>query len=202
MLAFMIVQPYQVNGLIPSFKSVLLSGMTAEILPPSQPEKVQILSAILRGARRGISKEIIEAVVARGGGSIKRLDRLARKIYAFAGLTGEPVTEAFLEKHLAEIAGPIDPAARRRDIIFQTIEDHFGVDREALLSKRKTQALAVPRAVAVILLREHGSYTFKDIGALLGERSHTSVYLMFKKYGPEVAQDPTLATLTQEVGRR
>jgi chromosomal replication initiator protein len=142
------------------------------------------------------------AVVERGGGSIKRLDRLARKVYAFAGLTGEPVTEAFLDKHLAEIAGPIDPAARRRDIIFETIGDHFGVDRDALLSKRKTQALAVPRAIAVILLREHGGYTFKDIGALLGERSHTSVYLMFKKYGPEIAQNPTLASLAQEIGRR
>jgi chromosomal replication initiation ATPase DnaA len=51
-------------------------------------------------------------------------------------------------------------------------------------------------------LREHGGYTFKDIGALLGERSHTSVYLMFKKYGPEIAQNPTLASLAQEIGRR
>lgn len=201
-IVFSNIHPHQLSGLDASLSSILLSGMAAELVAPEKAEQAQILRAILSGSRRAIPGEVIDAVMERGGGSVKRLDRLVRKVYAFAGLTGEPVDGAFLDRHLEEIAGPVDPAARRRETIFQVVEDHFGVDREALLSKRKTQSLAVPRAMAVMLLREHGGLTFKEIGAVLGERSHTSVYLMFKKHSPAIAADPALAGVLREAGRR
>ena len=201
-IIFANAHPAEISGLSPSMRSLFLSGMTAELKIQSPAEQVAILAAILRAAHRSVGKDVLATVVERGGGSVKRLDRLVRKIYAFAGLSGETVTPEFLDRHLHEIAGPVDPAARRRDLIFQAIEDHFGIDRESLLNKKKTQNLAMPRAMAVLLLREHMDLTFKEIGTLLGERSHTSVYLMYKKHGSLSLLDPTLAALAEDVGRR
>jgi chromosomal replication initiation ATPase DnaA len=80
--------------------------------------------------------------------------------------------------------------------------DRFKVDRDALLSKRKTKSLSRPRGVVVVMLREIGGLTFKTIGHLLGERSHTSVYLMHQKFAPLIARDPELTRFIRDVGRR
>ena len=201
-LVFSENHPSKTEGLEPSLVSALLSGMVAELQPQGRELKVKVIQGNLRASNRKIPRELVEAVVARGDGSVKRLDRLVRKVYAFAGLTGQPVDERFLDEHLEEIAGPIDPKQRRHDLIFGMVVDHFGVTKDALLSKKKTKSLVMPRAVAVFLLREQAGLTFKEIGTLLGGRSHTSVYLMHKKYSQLVEADVDLSRLVKDVGRR
>ena len=201
-IVFANAHPGAIPDLDPGLRSVLLSGMLVEMEHPGTAQTVEILSQILRSAKRRIPRSMIELVVERVGGSVKRLDRLVRKIYAFAGLTGEPVDEAFLESHLEEIAGPADPDQRRLETILSLVEDHFAIEREDLLSKRKTKSLSIPRGLVVFLLREHVGLTFKEIGRRLGGRSHTSVYLMYRKYEDVVRQNPEYAALVKEAGRR
>ena len=183
-------------------RSVLLSGMLVEIDPPDEADTVTIVESLLTTARRRIPTAVVRAVARRCGGSVKRVDRLVRKVYAFAGLTGEPVNDEFLERHLEEIAGPSDPDERRMETILGLIEEHFDVDRADLFSKRKTKALSAPRGVIVWLLREHAGQTFKEIGRRLGDRSHTSVYLMYKKWAELIPAEPELSSLVKEAGRR
>jgi chromosomal replication initiator protein len=202
LVAFMDRHPKEATDLEESLRSVLLSGMLQEILPPSDDEKVTILDRLLTSARRRVPLDLIRTVVQRCNGSVKRLDRLLRKIYAFAGLTGEPVDDTFLDRHLTEIAGPMDPEERRLETILSVVEDHFDITRDALLSKRKTKNLSAPRGLVVYLLREQGGATFKDIGRRLGNRSHTSVYLIYKKYAELIPQDPELRGVVHEAGRR
>lgn len=202
LVAFMARHPKETADLDPVFESLLLSGMLVAIEPPGPADTVRILEQVLHASNRRIPRSVIEVVVRKAGGSVKRLDRLVRKVYAFAGLTGEPVDEAFIDRHLEEISGPRDPAERRRETIFRLVEEHFDVDREALLSKRKTRSLSVPRGLTVYLLREQAGLTFKDIGKELGERSHTSVYLMYQKYAGLVTRDAEMGRIVREAARR
>lgn len=202
LVLFLDRMPQDVPDLDPGLRSLLLSGMLLEIPEPGREDKVRILEHILRNARRPIPTQVVRLVAEHQDGSVQRLDRLVRKIYAFAGLTGEDVDRAFLERHLEQIAGPSDPGRRRLETILNVVEDHFDVEREELLSKRKTKRLSVPRGVVVFLLRESGGLTFKQIGDALGGRSHTSVYLMYRKYGDRIRQDPELSAVVREAGRR
>ena len=202
-LVFMLdAHPDRIPDLDPGLRSILLSGMLLEIGAPRPEETIRILERVLATARRRIPGSMIRLVAERIGGSVKRLDRLIRKAYAFSALTGEAVDEAFLDEHLEELAGPADPHQRRLETILSLVEEHFDVTRDALLSKRKTKALSIPRGVVVVLLRENVGLTYKEIGRQLGARSHTSVYLMYQKYGEAIRADATLADLVGEAGRR
>ncbi len=194
--------PSDIPNLEPVLKSMLLSGMTAGIEEPTAEERVAVLERIFATARRRVPRAVIALVAEKLGGSVKRLDREIRKIYAFAGLTGEPVTAEWLAQHAAELGGPSDPAARRFETILKSVASHFDVARDDLLSKRKTKAMTVPRGMTVWLAREQGGMTFKEIGRLLGDRSHTSVFLINQKFAGVVAADPTLLALARETGRR
>ena len=169
-ITFLDRHPRDIPDLAEGLQSVLLSGMLVEIEPPEEDDTIRIVESLLTSARRRIPSDVVGVVARRCGGSVKRVDRLVRKVYAFAGLTGEPVDEAFLDRHLDEIAGPSDPDERRMETILSLMEDHFDIDRADLLSKRKTKVLSAPRGVAVRLLREHGGKTFKEIGRRLGDR--------------------------------
>ncbi|NRA95396.1 MAG: hypothetical protein HRU14_04230 [Planctomycetes bacterium] len=201
-LAFLDCHPKDVPDLGAGLRSVLLSGMLIEIEPPGEADTVRIAETLLSTARRRIPSEVVRIVASRCGGSVRRIDRLVRKVYAFSGLTGEPVTAAFLDRHLTEIAGPTDPDERRFETVLSVVEEHFDIDRSDLLSKRKIKVLSAPRGVVVWLLREHGGETFKAIGRRLGDRSHTSVYLMYKKWSELIPADPELMGLVNEAGRR
>jgi chromosomal replication initiator protein len=194
--------PADVEGFDPVLRSLLASGMTAGIEPPDADEKVAILERIFANARRRVPRAVIELIVRRTEGGVKRLDREIRRIYAYAGLTGEPVTAEWLERRSDELGEAKDPATRRFDSVLKAATDHFGAPKDDLLSKRKTKSLATPRGMVVWLLREQGGMTFKEIGRLMGDRSHTSVFLMYRKIATKVATDPVLQALARDVGRR
>jgi chromosomal replication initiator protein len=196
------VHPHDVPELAPGLQSILMSGMLVGIEPPAEDEKIAILERVLAFARRRVPRPVIELIARKVGGSVKRLDREIRKIYAFAALTGDPVTEEWLDRHGPELAGPTDPDLKRFESILAAVIDRFKVDRDALLSKRKTKSLSRPRGLVVVMLRDIAGLTFKSIGRLLGERSHTSVYLMHQRFAPVVAADAELAKFVRDVGRR
>lgn len=202
LVIFLNDHPEKVEGFEEQLVSHLVSGMLVELQPQSTEEKVAILEGVLSGAQQRIPREVLEIVVERVGGSVTQLNRVARKVYAYAGLSGMPVDATFLDRHLDEIVGPRDPAERRINLIFSLVEEHFDVEREDLLSKRKTKALSAPRGIIVLMLRQHVGLTFKEIGKALGDRSHTSVYLMHKKYEELLPGNPSWAALAKEVGRR
>lgn len=196
------VHPRDAEEITPGLQSVLLSGMLTAIEPPSDDEKIAILERVLQFAKRRVPRPVIELIARRVTGSVKRLDREIRKIYAFAALTGDPVTAEWLDRHGPELAGPTDPELKRFESILAAVLDRFKVERDALLSKRKTKSLSRPRGLVVVMLRDIAGLTFKTIGRLLGERSHTSVYLMHQRFAPIVAADPELSKFVRDVGRR
>jgi chromosomal replication initiator protein len=201
-VAFSREHPRDAEELTPGLQSVLMSGMLVALDPPAEDEKIAILERVLAFAKRRVPRPVIELIARKVGGSVKRLDREIRKIYAFAALTGDPVTSEWLDRHGPELAGPTDPELKRFESILAAVLDRFKVEREALLSKRKTKSLSRPRGMVVVMLRDIAGLTFKSIGRLLGERSHTSVYLMHQRFAPIVASDPELSKFVRDVGRR
>lgn len=194
--------PHEVEAIGPGLQSVLMSGMIAQIEPASDVDRIAILERVLAFAKRRVPRKVIELIAERLGGNVKRLDREIRKIYAFAALTGEPVTAEWLDIHGPELAGPTNPELKRFEAILGAVIDKYRVDREALLSKRKTKSLSRPRALVAVMLRDLAGLTFKSIGRLLGERSHTSVYLMHQRFAPVFNADPDLSKFIRDVGRR
>ncbi len=61
------------------------------------------------------------------------------------------------------------------DHIVGVVADAFGIERSRLIGRERTQEIALPRQVAMYLLREETHQSLPQIGETLGGRDHTTV---------------------------
>ena len=74
----------------------------------------------------------------------------------------------------------------------------LGISAETFTAKRRDQRTARARHIAMFLVREHYGYPYADIGALFGNRDHTTVMHGCQKIETELTGDPSTGTEPNE----
>lgn len=189
--------PREIHDLAPNLTSILMSGMLVCIEPYGVSSLVEIASA---GKGPRVGPGVMEALAHGCGGSVTTLRSRVLRVIAYAGLLGEPVTVDFVENHFDELVGP-GSREREYDAVIDAVCVETGITRDDLMSKRKTKSLTTPRGVVAVILRDRFRLTFKEIGRVLGGRSHTSTHAMYTKYRDVIADDPRLRALVSRLPR-
>lgn len=179
--------PRDIHDLTPALSSILLSGMLVRIEPYGVDSLVSIASA---GKGPRVGPGVMEALAQGCQGSVKTLRSRVLRVIAYAGLLDEPVTVDFVDRNFDELVG--GGREREYDALIDAVCSETGISREDLVSKRKTKSLTTPRGVVAVVLRDDFRLTFKEIGQVLGGRSHTSTHAMYKKYSAMIAADDSL----------
>ena len=68
----------------------------------------------------------------------------------------------------------------------------FGISREQMQSKDRSREIALPRQVAMYLMREEANATLLQIGSSLGGRDHTTVMYACDKVAGMIERDDLL----------
>lgn len=59
--------------------------------------------------------------------------------------------------------------------IIETIANAYGVSKERMIGRERTSMVALPRQIAMYILREEANISLPQIGKYLGGRDHTTV---------------------------
>jgi len=114
-----------------------------------------------------------ELIARRVQSNIRELEGALTKVAAFAELSGLPVTAQLVETAL------IDLLPRRGDVQPDEVVDQvaraFGLTAEQMRSRDRSRQVALPRQIAMFLLREEANVSLPHIGEVLGGRDHTTV---------------------------
>jgi chromosomal replication initiator protein len=73
------------------------------------------------------------------------------------------------------------------------VAEAFGVRPEVLTGRRRTQSIALPRQVAMYLLRQLTDLALVEIGRVLGGRDHTTVMYACERVAEKIATDSAFA---------
>ncbi len=68
----------------------------------------------------------------------------------------------------------------------------FGISREKLVGRDRSREVALPRQVAMYLMREIGGLSLPQIGEALGGRDHTTVLYACEKIADQIERDDRL----------
>jgi chromosomal replication initiator protein len=169
-------------------------GLTADIQPPDLETRLAILRSKAERSGRQVPHEILEGIARRVQSNIRELEGALNRILAFADLSGTPLTPQLVDVALADLL------PQRRNIspqkILEAVATFEGIGVDDLIGQNRSAKIAVPRQIAMYLLREINDISFPQIGELLGGRDHTTVMYGIKK----IDDDEKLRSRAKKIG--
>jgi chromosomal replication initiator protein len=165
-------------------------GLAADIQPPDLETRLAILRSKSERTGRTVPDEILETIARRVQSNIRELEGALNRIVAFADLSGSPLTPQLAEVALADLL------PQRRDLTTQQVvalvADKFKVTVDQLIGRDRSREIALPRQVAMYLLRREVNVSLPQIGEALGGRDHTTVMYAIDQIASKIETDSGL----------
>jgi chromosomal replication initiator protein len=165
-------------------------GLAADIQPPDFETRQAILRSKAERAGYRISDEIMEQIARKVQSNIRELEGALTRVMAFANLSGLPLSNQLVDSALSDLL-PRKSEMLPRDVV-HVVANIFGVSVDRLLGRDRSQDVALPRQVAMYLLREEANYSLPQIGEALGGRDHTTVMYACDKITDLMERDDRL----------
>lgn len=165
-------------------------GMTADVQPPDFETRQAILRAKAERMGRDLPNETMELIARRVQSNIRELEGALTRVVAFADLCAQPLTAQLVETAL------VDLLPRRSEVgtetIVREVAQSFGISMDAMLGRDRSRQVALPRQIAMYLLREEAHVSLPQIGEVLGGRDHTTVMYGCDKIADMLERDDRL----------
>jgi len=164
-------------------------GLTADIQLPDFETRLAILRSKSERLGRAVPPEIMNLIAQRVQSNIRELEGALNRIVAFADLSGMAYTSQLAEVALADLLpqrGDVKPAT-----VVDVVAKAFNLSTARLLSPERTHDVALPRQIAMYLMRET-NISLPQIGQALGGRDHTTVMYACEKVADLLERDDRL----------
>jgi chromosomal replication initiator protein len=164
-------------------------GLTADIQQPDLETRLAILRAKSERLGRNVPAEIMDLIARRVQSNIRELEGALNRIVAFADLSGMALTPQLADVALADLLpqrGDVKP-----DAVVDVVARTFNLSIDRLLSPDRSREVALPRQIAMYLMRET-NISLPQIGQALGGRDHTTVIYACEKVADLLERDDRL----------
>jgi chromosomal replication initiator protein len=180
--------PKEIPGLEDRLVSRFAWGLVTDIKPPDLETRVAILRKKAESDEIQLQDEVFDFIALNCRSNVRELEGAIIKLLAYSSLTRREVTVALAREALGgELAD--DRVAFSGDAVREAVAREWGVTVEALMSKKRTKELTVPRHVAMYLIRELLGASLVEIGRLFGGRDHSTVIHSVSKVEEDLRSD-------------
>ncbi len=154
-------------------------GLIADIQPPDLETRVAILQSKAGKVGRKVPGDVLEIIAKRFQGNIREMEGALNRVLAFSDLIGVPINQSLANSALADLIS--HTANVEPQHIVSTVASVFKISRDRMLSRDRSKEIAVPRQLAMYLMREDIGLSLPQIGHELGDRDHTTVMYACEK---------------------
>jgi len=165
-------------------------GLTADIQPPDLETRIAIIRSKAERAGREVPVEILETIARLVQSNIRELEGALTRVLAFSELSGQTLSTQLVQVALADLL-PQRRTLEPRQIL-QVVANVFGLTPEELIGRSRSRDVALPRQVAMYLMREEVNASLPQIGECLGGRDHTTVMYACDKIADLIERDDRL----------
>jgi len=165
--------------------------------------RIAILRKKAEAERLFVPDDVILFIASQIKSNIRELEGSLIRIVAFSSLTGTPLTIDSARETLKDIIKQ-DQNSRPVTIphIQQVVASQFNLNIKDMKSRRRTDAIAFPRQVAMYLTRTLTECSTTEIGESYGGRDHTTVMHACEKIKQKMNSDPYFVALINKVTQR
>ena len=168
-------------------------GLIADIQPPDLETRIAILQNKAAAQSAIVEAAAIEYIAANVPSNIRELEGTLNRALEYASIYSSPISLELVEEALPDLLTRAPSPLPDPQQILRAVATHYSVPLEALIGKRRDQAVVLARQVAMYILREEGVTSLTDIGRLLGGRSRSAVLHGHEKISKSLTLDPRIA---------
>jgi chromosomal replication initiator protein len=182
--------PKDIKGLEERLISRFNQGLVADTQQPDLETRIAILRARADEDPAGqrLGDDVVLLIADRVRGNVRELEGTLVRLMAVASLTHHEITLELANEVLAQYVRP-EAEHHHPERILAAVSERFGVRPETLVGKRRTQAIALPRQVAMYLMRHLTELSLVEIGRCFGGRDHSTVIHACRQIAERIQHD-------------
>ena len=168
--------PKDIAGLEDRLISRFNQGLVADTQLPDLETRIAILRQRCEQETTGLrlADDVVLLIADRVRGNVRDLEGCLVRLMAVASLTHRDITPELANEVLAQYVKP-EPEHTTPERILKVVAERFSVRPESLVGQRRTAAVALPRQVAMYLMRHLTEMSLAEIGRVFGGRDHSTV---------------------------
>ena len=163
-------------------------GILADVSVPDYETRLAILRRKVEVENIIVDDYILSLIATRIDSNIRELEGSLNKIIAYANLTHSSITIELVEKALNDYVHQKEKVISA-EYIQEIVAKYFNINKEDLISSKKSNDIAYPRQIAMYLCRSVAQMSFPKIGAEFGGRDHTTVMHAFNKIEKDIKEN-------------
>lgn len=189
---------------IPTLQERLITrfewGVVADIQAPELETRIAILREKAEAEHLYVPDDVILFLASHVRKNIRELEGSLIRVVAHASLTGVSLTVDSAKETLRDVIAREEAAAPiSLEKIQEVVSRHYHVDIHDMKSKRRTDAIAFPRQIAMYLVRTLTDMSTTQIGDSFGGKDHTTVMHASNKIKNRLETDPFFAALINKI---
>ncbi len=182
--------PKAMNTLEERLRSRFEWGLIVDIQPPDLETRTAILRSKAERSGRQVPNEILDLIARQVQSNIRELEGALTRVLAYAELSNLPLSTQLVNSALADLLPRRDKLMP--DQVLYAVANAFGISPEKILGRDRSRDIALPRQVAMYLLREEAHISLPQIGEAIGGRDHTTVMYACDKVADMIERDDRL----------
>ena len=133
---------------------------------------------------------MVELIARRVQSNIRELEGALTRVSAYADLIGQPLSVELATSALADLL------PRHRTLtstqIIEVVAQFYNTTPDTLLGPDRSKDIALPRQMAMYLIREETDASLPAIGESLGGRDHTTIMYGYRKIADMIERDDSI----------
>lgn len=170
-------------------------GLQVNILPPDFKLRMSILNKKIENNELSgvVPEEVKEYIASNSVGDVRKLEGAITRVFAYATMmNGSDITLDLAIEALKDHFAKTFISQNKMDQVVQIICDHYNLTQDELMSKKRSNEIAVPRMVAMYICRVYLDENLTKIGIKFGGKNHTTVMHAVDKIKKEILRDDIL----------
>ena len=174
------------------------SDLIVDIQPPNFETRVAIIS--LKANRLGLQlehrfKEIIANNIT---ANVRQLEGVVKKISAYADLLSTPITEDTIFRAIEDMHIETREQTPTPELIVKEVAKYYQLEESEIKGRDRSKRIAIPRQIAIYLIREICEKSYPEIGAFFG-RDHSTIMDSYRKMDEEMKKQGEINKIIKDI---
>lgn len=177
-------------------------GLQVNILPPDFKLRMDILNKKIENNEitDKVPIDVKEYIASNCVGDVRKLEGAITRVFAYATImNGCDITLDIAIEALKDYFVKTIVSKNKMDQVIQIVCDNYNLTSDELLSKKRSNEIAIPRMIAMYICRVYLDENLTKIGIQFGGKNHTTVMHAVDKIKKEIIKDDNLNNQIQKM---